>query len=225
MLAEMRIEKRGKRATLEKTLTIDDILPIVKAGKCQLTGLMFDFKPSEKTFRNPYAPSLDRIDSHKGYTKDNVRVVLTAVNEALGEHTDEEILPILEAMVKGIKKNAQKKSVTPVSTGSCIEGAVGAELGSVSAPWTWEDSNDANDYRGAVQGENSYRSAKEGGGDSVGHRGAEVGTLTYPEGLENSWDANPPPGSAEEFFRRVRRKSRELDLAIRTGSKIRQSGD
>lgn len=32
-------------------------------------------------------------------------------------------------------------------------------------------------YRGgAVQGENSYHSAKEGSGDGMGHRGEEVGT-------------------------------------------------
>lgn len=29
---------------------------------------------------NPYSPSLDRIDTSRGYTKDNVRLVVYAVN-------------------------------------------------------------------------------------------------------------------------------------------------
>jgi hypothetical protein len=95
--------KKGKRASLEKNLTVDDIIPILKVGVCQLTGLPFDFSKSKTSSKNAHAPSLDRIDSSKGYTKENVRVVLYLVNIALGEYSDEEALPILEAMVKGIK--------------------------------------------------------------------------------------------------------------------------
>ena len=104
----MRNNKRnGKRSTLEKTITYNDILPAILHGKCQLTGLFFDFKPPNKTSKNPYAPSLDRIDSHKGYSKENCRVVLAAVNTAINEYGDKVMLPILKAMVKAIEKNAK----------------------------------------------------------------------------------------------------------------------
>lgn len=55
-------------------------------GVCELTGLPFSLEsPIEKGKNNPLAPSIDRIDCNKGYTKDNCKVVLWAVNRALGE--------------------------------------------------------------------------------------------------------------------------------------------
>lgn len=55
-------------------------------GMCELTGLPFSLEPPrERGKHNPLAPSIDRINCSKGYTKDNCRVVLWAVNRALGE--------------------------------------------------------------------------------------------------------------------------------------------
>jgi predicted molibdopterin-dependent oxidoreductase YjgC len=59
-------------------------------GKCKLTNIDFTFKLKEtqKNF-NPFNPSIDRIDSSKGYTKDNVRIVCVIVNLALNEFGEE----------------------------------------------------------------------------------------------------------------------------------------
>ena len=109
-------------------------------------------------------------------------------------------------------RRAKENTTTPVSAGDYIPGAVGAELGSVSTPWTWEDSDDANDYRGATQGENSYRSAKEGSGNSMGHGGKEMESPATPKDSQDTGDTGSTVNSVEEFFERVRSKSRELDL-------------
>jgi hypothetical protein len=188
LLAEMQSAKKGKRATLEKTLTIGDILHIIQAGKCQLTGMAFDFKPAERTFRNPYAPSIDRIDSQKGYTKDNVRIVLSAVNAALGEFNEEEMLPILKAMITGIE-NAQENTAAPVSAGDHIQGAVGAELGSVSTPWTWEDDDQPHHHCGTIQRQDTDHRAQAGSGDGMGHGGTEVGAPKTLEGFKDYWQS------------------------------------
>jgi hypothetical protein len=169
LINSTRNNKSKKRDNLEKTLTSADILPILEAGHCQLTGLPFDFMPTKKTHKNPYAPSIDRIDSHQGYTKENYRVVLTMVNEALGEYSDETALPILKALVKGLEKNAKKKSATPVPTRPHIQGAVGAELGSVSAPWAWENSDDTDGHSRAIQGQDVDHSAQASSADRMGH--------------------------------------------------------
>ena len=171
-------------------LVLEDILPAVEAGHCELTGLPFDFKPSKEKAKNPYAPSVDRIDSDKGYTRDNVRVVLWAVNQALGECSDEEIIPILKALVNALEKNVKKKPATPVSEGAYIQGAVGAELGSVSTPWTWEDSDHSDDYSGATRGENTYRSTKEGSGNSLGRRVQKVATLSPVTRIEDHGESD-----------------------------------
>jgi hypothetical protein len=47
--------------------------------------------------KHPYGPSLDRINSQKGYVRGNVRLVCTAVNFGLGQWGDEVFLPIAEA--------------------------------------------------------------------------------------------------------------------------------
>lgn len=55
--------------------------------RCSLTGLPFS---PERTGsgRNPYAPSIDRRDNGRGYTIDNVRIVLASVNVALSDWGD-----------------------------------------------------------------------------------------------------------------------------------------
>lgn len=54
-------------------------------GVCEVTGIPFSHDPPrEKNSKNPLGPSINRIDTEKGYTKDNCRVVLYAVNRALG---------------------------------------------------------------------------------------------------------------------------------------------
>jgi hypothetical protein len=47
----------------------------------------------------PYSPSIDRINPLKGYTQDNSRWVLTAVNSFKGEMSDAEMLTIARALV------------------------------------------------------------------------------------------------------------------------------
>lgn len=50
--------------------------------KCALTGIPF-LADAEVTRVRPYAPSFDRIDCGKGYTIDNVRIVVFAINAML----------------------------------------------------------------------------------------------------------------------------------------------
>jgi hypothetical protein len=51
--------------------------------RCVLTGIPFFAHEAKGLSRNPYAPSLDRIDCRLGYTKENTRIVLYAVNVML----------------------------------------------------------------------------------------------------------------------------------------------
>lgn len=69
-------KKRAERKDLEYNITKEYVLEKMEAGHCEVTGLPFvlGFK------RGPYSPSLDRIDSTIGYTEDNTRLVIWAIN-------------------------------------------------------------------------------------------------------------------------------------------------
>ena len=69
--------KRGHQAP---TIAWQDLLPALIRGTCAVSGLPLDFSPSAGRGKLPLAPSLDRLDASKPYTKDNFRVVCWALN-------------------------------------------------------------------------------------------------------------------------------------------------
>jgi hypothetical protein len=78
--------KRAKRSGIEFTATLQDIDQLLESSPehCSLTGLKF--RPKEnKHFRNPFAPSIDRINSAVGYVPGNLRIVAYCVNCAMNE--------------------------------------------------------------------------------------------------------------------------------------------
>lgn len=76
----------------------------LRKGVCEVTGLPFDFTSPGQSRKNPFAPSIDRIDNNIGYIKSNVRLVLWAVNLMHGEMTDEQLVNMCKAVIKGLEK-------------------------------------------------------------------------------------------------------------------------
>ena len=72
-------------------------------GVCSLTGLPFVISalaPAGKSGLRPYSPSIDRINPLKGYTQDNCRWVLSAINSFKGEMSDAEMYHIARALLE-----------------------------------------------------------------------------------------------------------------------------
>lgn len=71
-------------------------------GRCEVTNIEFILS----TKRSPYlfSPSLDQIIPGLGYTPENSRFVLHAVNALKGEGTDESMYQIALAVVENINK-------------------------------------------------------------------------------------------------------------------------
>jgi len=61
-------------------------------GKCEITGVPFRFERGQK--RRFWAPSIDRIIPEAGYTQDNCRFVLWAVNCLKGVGSDAEMYEV-----------------------------------------------------------------------------------------------------------------------------------
>jgi hypothetical protein len=84
-------------------ITADWIEERIRKGFCEVTGIAFDFKQHPVYSKNPYSPSIDRIDSTKDYCKENVRFVIWQVNMMRGETSDDEMLEICYKFIEGIK--------------------------------------------------------------------------------------------------------------------------
>lgn len=76
-----------------------DTLVERSGGRCMVTGIEFQFTKFEGSSRRPFAPSLDRIDSSKGYTPQNCRLVCVLVNLALNEWGLEPLLKVARHLV------------------------------------------------------------------------------------------------------------------------------
>jgi len=95
-------DKRGRK--LGFNITPEYIQKLFDScdGKCQRTGLVFDMEIGTKNKRNPYRPSIDRINSKKGYIKGNIQIVLAIVNTMKMDYTDDVIHPVIKAWASRI---------------------------------------------------------------------------------------------------------------------------
>lgn len=97
-------KSRSATRGLEFGLTTDLMVAAYDAqgGACAVTGILFDVSEraqSEDGWKRPYAPSLDRIDSSMGYTAENVRLVCSAANNAMGSWGEAVFIHLAYALV------------------------------------------------------------------------------------------------------------------------------
>ncbi len=89
-----RTKSRAKEYNLEFNLTLSDI---VIPKNCPILGIpLFFTDQSDKSNRNPNSPSIDRIDSTKGYTPDNIVIVSWRANHLKNNGTLEEMTKIVK---------------------------------------------------------------------------------------------------------------------------------
>ncbi len=103
----------AKCHNLKFNLTTKWIIKKINQGRCEMTGMKFTLEaPRKGYYHNPYSPSLDRHNHKKGYTKDNVKVVIWAYNQAKGQWNRKHFKRIIKAIYKGMFKNEQKIKCT-----------------------------------------------------------------------------------------------------------------
>jgi len=113
-LAAKKIERKRSRLTIngrasklisdvkrrigirEFDLTTAWAIDILKIGVCQVTKIPFDFSG----IRSPFIPSIDRIDSTKGYTTDNSQIVIFAYNLAKDHWSHDDVMMMAKALVQ-----------------------------------------------------------------------------------------------------------------------------
>jgi hypothetical protein len=92
---------------IEFDLTVDWIEQKLLEGVCEVSKLKLDFV-SKNTGKwghgsqNPFGPSLDKTNPNKGYTKDNVKVVVWIYNVGKQNNTHDDIMKLAKALVNNI---------------------------------------------------------------------------------------------------------------------------
>ena len=98
-------KKRAKKHQWDFDLTKEWIKEKIDNGRCELSGEKFNCDVGIfNTHFNPFTPSVDRINSSKGYTKDNCRVVIAAVNMGIGEWGLDQYISIAKKVIAHQKK-------------------------------------------------------------------------------------------------------------------------
>jgi hypothetical protein len=95
---------RSKKKGLECSLDKAHLVSLLRKQKyrCAVTAIPFNlnWRDGRDAKRNAFAPSLDRVDNSQGYTKENVRMILSALNYAMNEWGLETYLTIARAATK-----------------------------------------------------------------------------------------------------------------------------
>lgn len=90
--------KRG----LNFDLGLEDLssMWIGQGGKCSISGIPFIWNQKcAKGEHSPFGPSIDRIDSSRGYTKDNVQMVLWMYNKSKQHYTEADLARVYKNIV------------------------------------------------------------------------------------------------------------------------------
>lgn len=92
--------RRSKRAT-DEYITRTDILRLLKKQdyRCAVSGSYFTHDAFEARSRDPFQPSVDRMDCSRGYELDNIRIVCLAVNIAMSDWGEAVLRKIAERIV------------------------------------------------------------------------------------------------------------------------------
>lgn len=101
-------KKASQKNNLDFDLTKEWIEQKLVDGFCEVSKLPFDFTSKEtgtwgSGSQNPYAPSLDKTDPNKGYTKDNVKVVVWIYNVGKQNNTHNDMMTLAKALVENYK--------------------------------------------------------------------------------------------------------------------------
>ena len=101
------IYRAAKRRALAKgvdfSVSICRIEQAVVDGVCERTGISFDLTKPELLSRNPYAASIDRIDPFKGYTDDNVQIVVSMYNLGKSQFSDDQFIAFCKIVAERYK--------------------------------------------------------------------------------------------------------------------------
>lgn len=98
LLNAVNLRSRNKR--WEVGIDYEFIRMRLEIGTCEVTGIPFDLNPPENSKKNPFSPSVDRIDPNQPYTYKNSRVVIWQFNMMKAEMSDQQLINLCKIIVE-----------------------------------------------------------------------------------------------------------------------------
>ena len=113
-------KKNSASRSLPFEITLSDLQEIAafSNGCCELTGIKFEYgianeaKGWSTRRKRLWAPSIDRKDNSLGYTRENIRLICSAVNIMRQEFTDEVLLKIATGLSKMRRRELKNQATT-----------------------------------------------------------------------------------------------------------------
>lgn len=99
---------RAYKKELEFNLDMDWIVPKLEAGVCEVTGCVLSFTRLGKGLKNPFSPSLDRIDCSKGYIKDNCQLTCCLFNVAKNDFSEKDVETMARSYINKLDTKQDK---------------------------------------------------------------------------------------------------------------------
>jgi hypothetical protein len=113
------LKRRAKKANLPHELTLAEFKKwrLNIGDRCQITGVPVTWEPHQWN-----TGSVDRIDSSKGYTLDNVQLVIWPVNMMKNDLGHDDAIEVIKYTINGIQDvNNQNKKVVIEFTDSDLQ--------------------------------------------------------------------------------------------------------
>lgn len=88
----------ARRRGRDCTITAEHLDALLGPMTCSATGLPLTLENDSSTVRNPWAPSVDRLDNSKGYAPGNVRIVCAIYNMMRADWSDDVVLRVVRAL-------------------------------------------------------------------------------------------------------------------------------
>lgn len=92
-------KSRAKKKNKHFDITLDFLYSLLEKQeyKCLMTGIPLE---ASRGGKEPYVVSIDRIDSSKGYTKDNIALVSTIYNICKNKYTIDNVVKMCKGFIK-----------------------------------------------------------------------------------------------------------------------------
>lgn len=98
-------KNRAKVRGIEWTITKEDYFKLAeKTTHCPILGLELTYNCCERGKKNHAIASIDRIDSSKPYTIDNIQIISWRANEMKNKHSEDQLARDILAAVEWAKQ-------------------------------------------------------------------------------------------------------------------------